>query len=293
MKDDNNFNQRIREKFHDLSNAHKNLAEYIISNSDKAAFLTASRLGSLVGVSESTVIRFATSLDYQGYPELQKDLQESLRTKLNLVSRFQDTDAAQKTDCPVRTILNHDIDNLKKSMDKVDVESFNAAVDEIIKAPTIYIVAQRSAHCLAVFLAFYLEMLGKDVRVVPHGISSIFEQFMSVRNEDLVIGIGFPRYTRKTIEGLDHARKQGATTMAITDNIVSPLAQLAEIALYVESDLGSFIESLTAPLSIINALVTAVGRKQKNKTLDILERLEEVWDENDIFYLAGKGKKVD
>lgn len=288
-----NFHHRIREKFHDLSNAHKNIAEYILSNSDKAAFLTASRLGSLVGVSESTVIRFATSLGYNGYPELQEDLRESLRTKLNMVSRFQDTDAAQETDCPVRSILSHDMENLTKSMDEIDIESFNAAVDEIIKAPIIYVVAQRSAHCLAVFLAFYLEMLGKDVRVVPHGISSIFEQFMSVKKEDLVIGIGFPRYTRKTIEGLEHARKQGATTMAITDNIVSPLAQLAEIALYVESDLGSFIESLTAPLSIINALVTAVGRKQKNKTLDILERLEEVWEEHDIFYLSDKGKRED
>ncbi len=287
MAESATFQQRIKQRYHELSASQKNLAEFILENNDKAAFLTASRLGALVHVSESTVIRFAITLGYNGYPELQEDLQDNLRSKLNMVSRFKDTDAVPDVDSSAH-ILRHDIANLTKTLNELNTGAFTSAVDEIFKARRIYVVGQRSAHCLAVFLAFYLEMLGKDTRVVPLGISSIFEQFMDIKEGDLVIGISFPRYTRKTLEGLEFAKKQGASTLAITDSVVSPLAQLADITLFVESDMGSFIESLTAPLSVINALVTAVGRKQKEKTLDILEHLEEVWEEYDIFYLSSK-----
>jgi len=281
--------QKITAQFHNLSAAQKNLAEYLLENYDKAAFLTASRLGALVGVSESTVIRFATSIGYQGYPEMQEAMQEMVRNKLNTVSRLRKSAEFSRENSAVREILQTDMENLRKTLQEISVEAFEAAVEEIIKADTIYVLGLRSAHCAAVFLGFYLEMIEKKVRIVPWSVSSIMEQLSGVREKDLVVAISFPRYTRQTIEGAAYAKKAGARILAITDSIVSPLAQWADLTLTAESDLGSFIESFTAPLSVINALITAVGRKQKTKTISVLEQLEKLWEQYDIFYIKEKG----
>lgn len=281
--------QKITAQFHNLSTAQKNLAGYLLEHYDKAAFLTASRLGAVVGVSESTVIRFATTIGYHGYPEMQEAMQEMVRNKLNTVSRLRKSAELSGENATVREILQTDMENLRKTLQEISVEAFEAAVEEIVKAKTIYVLGLRSAHCAAVFLGFYLEMIKKKVRVVPWSVSSIMEQLSGIGGEDLVIAISFPRYTRQTIEGTACAKKAGARILAITDSIVSPLAQWADLTLTAESDLGSFIESFTAPLSVINALVTAVGRKQKTKTISTLEQLEKLWEQYNIFYIKEKG----
>ncbi len=288
MNNSGSYQDRIKKKYNNLSVSQKALAKYIINNRDKAAFLTASQLGALVGVSESTVIRFAVILGYLGYPELQRNVQKELQDRINMVSRFQETDSMFKKANPAYEIIRNDISNMEVTINNLDVESFNTAVDELCRADRIYIVAQRSAYCLAEFFGFYLQLLKKDIRVVPQGISSIFEQLMAVKKDDLVIGIGFPRYARCTVEGMEFASKKGAHTLAITDSILSPLVQNSRTAIIVESDLYSFIQSLTVPMSIINALVTEVGRKQKEETIDTLMQLEIIWKEYNIYYLLNE-----
>lgn len=281
---------RIKRAFNDLSGAQRSLAEFLLNNYEQAAFLTAARLGALVGVSESTVVRFAYTLGYQGWPELQGTLQEKVKNRLSTADRLRLSAAeAGAEESVAREILATDLENLRRTLQELSDADFNAAVDAIIAAADIYVLGSRSAHSLALFLAFYLQMIGKRVRVVPQGVSSIFEELATVRPEDLVIGISFPRYTRLTVEGFAHARRKGAKTLALTDSILSPLAPLADITLTAESNLGSFIESFAAPLSLINALVTAVGRRDKEKTLACLDELEEVAAKHRIFYSPSGG----
>ncbi|MDK2882645.1 MAG: hypothetical protein PWP58_981 [Bacillota bacterium] len=281
---------RIKRAFNDLSGAQRNLAEFLLNNYEQAAFLTAARLGALVGVSESTVVRFAYTLGYQGWPELQGVLQEKVKNRLSTADRLRLSAAEAGTEESVaREILTTDLENLRRTLQELSDAEFNAAVDAIIAAADIYVLGSRSAYCLALFLAFYLQMVGKRVRVVPQGVSSIFEELAMVRPEDLVIGISFPRYSRLTVEGFAYARDRGAKTLALTDSILSPLAPLADITLMAQSNLGSFIESFAAPLSMINALVTAVGRRDKEKTLACLDELEAIASKHGIFYHPGGG----
>ncbi|WP_051534147.1 MurR/RpiR family transcriptional regulator [Desulfitibacter alkalitolerans] len=281
--------QKIKNQFHKMSIAHKMLAEYLLENYEKAAFLTAARLGAIVGTSESTVIRFASTLGYHGYPELQEAMQEMVRRKLSTATRLREISDSARSSPVLPEIFIGDMQNLKKTFQNISAEIFEEAVKEINNASTIYILGLRSAHCLALFLGFYLEMIGKNVKVVPSGVSSIYEQLSEVKENDLLIGISFPRYTRQTIEGVEHAKKLGAKVVAITDTVVSPLAHWADITLTSESNIGSFIESFAAPLSLINAIVTAAGQKQIEKTLSVLEKREETWGKYRIFYFAEKG----
>jgi DNA-binding MurR/RpiR family transcriptional regulator len=282
---------RIKKGFGDLSGAQRALAEFILHNYEQAAFLTAARLGALVGVSESTVVRFAYTLGYQGWPELQGVLQEMVRSRLSTADRLRLSVApvAGESESVPREILTTDLENLRRTLQELKDDDFDAAVDAVIASRDIYVLGSRSAHSLALFLAFYLQMIGKRVRVVPQGVSSIFEELATVRPEDLVIGISFPRYTRLTIQGFEFARARGARMLALTDSILSPLALLADITLTAQSNLGSFIESFVAPLSVINALLTAVGRRDKEKTLARLDELEEVATSHSIFYQPGGG----
>jgi DNA-binding MurR/RpiR family transcriptional regulator len=276
--------QRIKAKYGDLSTAQKSIAQYLLDNYEKAAFLTAGQLGTLVGVSESTVVRFANTLGYGGYPHLQKEMQEHLKRELTTVSRLQQSPGKLRGPSLVHQILENDIKNLRRTMEEISPEVFDRVVEEIGKAPNIFIIGNRSAHCLALFLAMYLELLGKRVKAVPTGVTSIFEQLAIVQTEDLVIGISFPRYTSKSVEGFEYAARRGARTVAITDSVISPLAQLADLTLIAKSDLNSFIEAFAAPLSLITALATAVGMRERENVLRSLEHLEEIWDNYRIFY---------
>lgn len=273
----------IQIKFPRLSKGQKLIADFILKNYDKAAFMTAAKLGESVGVSESTVVRFAIELGFSGYPKLQKALQELIKNKLTSVQRLELSNDYACEENVLRGVLKSDIENLRATLEKINLANFNAVIDEIFKAKTVYIVGLRSSSAIAEFLGFYLRLIIKDVRVVAHNISNIFEQMINCDEGDLVIGIGFPRYALRTINGLEFAKERKAKVVAITDSNVSPLATVADYALIAQSNMASFVDSLVAPLSVINALIVAVGVREKDKITSTFYELEELWKNYDIY----------
>lgn len=273
----------IQMKFPRLSKGQKLIADFILKNYDKAAFMTAAKLGDSVGVSESTVVRFAIELGFSGYPKLQKALQELIKNKLTSVQRLELSNDYASEENVLRGVLKSDIENLRSTLEKISQENFNAVIDEIFKAKTVYIVGLRSSSAIAEFLGFYLRLIIKDVRVVAHNISNIFEQMINCDEDDLVIGIGFPRYALRTINGLEFAKQRNAKVVAITDSNVSPLATVADYTLIAQSNMASFVDSLVAPLSVINALIVAVGVREKDKITSTFYELEELWKNYDIY----------
>lgn len=273
----------IQIKFPRLSKGQKLIADFILKNYDKAAFMTAAKLGDSVGVSESTVVRFAIELGFSGYPKLQKALQELIKNKLTSVQRLELSNDYACEENVLRGVLKSDIENLRATLEKINLENFNSVIDEIFKAKTVYIVGLRSSSAIAEFLEFYLRLIIKDVRVVAHNISNIFEQMINCDEGDLVIGIGFPRYALRTINGLEFAKERKAKVVAITDSNVSPLATVADYALIAQSNMASFVDSLVAPLSVINALIVAVGVREKDKITSTFYELEELWKNYDIY----------
>ena len=271
----------IQIKFPRLSKGQKLIADFILKNYDKAAFMTAAKLGDSVGVSESTVVRFAIELGFSGYPKLQKALQELIKNKLTSVQRLELSNDYACEENVLRGVLKSDIENLRATLEKINLENFNSVIDEIAK--TVYIVGLRSSSAIAEFLGFYLRLIIKDVRVVAHNISNIFEQMINCDEGDLVIGIGFPRYALRTINGLEFAKERKAKVVAITDSNVSPLATVADYALIAQSNMASFVDSLVAPLSVINALIVAVGVREKDKITSTFYELEELWKNYDIY----------
>lgn len=273
----------IQIKFPRLSKGQKLIADFILKNYDKATFMTAAKLGDSVGVSESTVVRFAIELGFSGYPKLQKALQELIKNKLTSVQRLELSNDYACEENVLRGVLKSDIENLRATLEKINLENFNSVIDEIFKAKTVYIVGLRSSSAIAEFLGFYLRLIIKDVRVVAHNISNIFEQMINCDEGDLVIGIGFPRYALRTINGLEFAKERKAKVVAITDSNVSPLATVADYALIAQSNMASFVDSLVAPLSVINALIVAVGVREKDKITSTFYELEELWKNYDIY----------
>ena len=273
----------IQIKFPRLSKGQKLIADFILKNYDKAAFMTAAKLGDSVGVSESTVVRFAIELGFSGYPKLQKALQELIKNKLTSVQRLELSNDYACEENVLRGVLKSDIENLRATLEKINLENFNSVIDEIFKAKTVYIVGLRSSSAIAEFLGFYLRLIIKDVRVVAHNISNIFEQMINCDEGDLVIGIGFPRYALRTINGLEFAKERKAKVVAITDSNVSLLATVADYALIAQSNMASFVDSLVAPLSVINALIVAVGVREKDKITSTFYELEELWKNYDIY----------
>ena len=278
---DINLNTLIKERYAKMSPNQKIIATYILQNYDKAAFLTAQQLGETLGVSESTVIRFATFLDYEGYPQLSKALQDLVKNKITTVERLQlsmensDGDSLQR-------VLSTDIFNLQRTLEEISPADFKVVVDEILKARHVYIISLRSAQALGKFLYFYLQLLLKNCVLLDE--SLFFEELKSLGPEDLVIGISFPRYTRMTVEGLKLALEKGAQTVAITDSVASPLARFAKHTLAAHSGMASFVDSFVAPLSLINALIISVGTRDNEKTAKELAQLEEIWDSFKIYY---------
>ena len=273
----------IQMKFPRLSKGQKLIADFILKNYDKAAFMTAAKLGDSVGVSESTVVRFAIELGFSGYPKLQKALQELIKNKLTSVQRLELSNDYACEENVLRGVLKSDIENLRVTLEKISQDNFNSVVNEIFKAKTVYIVGLRSSSAIAEFLGFYLRLIVQDVRVVSHNISNIFEQMINCGEDDLVIGIGFPRYALRTINGLEFAKERGAKVVAITDSNVSPLATVADYTLIAQSNMASFVDSLVAPLSVINALIIAIGIREKDKITSTFYELEELWKSYDIY----------
>lgn len=274
----------IKDKYASFSKGHKAIASYIMNHYEKAAFMTAAQLGEEVGVSESTVVRFPIELGYDGYPKLQKELKELIKSKLTAVQRLEVSSNRIDRDNVVKSVLQSDLNKIKMTLEEINTDQFNTIVEEILKANHIYILGVRSSAPLASFLGFYFNLIFQNVRLVhTTSVSEMFEQIINCGEKDVVIGISFPRYSRRTTRAMQFARNQGATVVAITDNSDSPLAKSANYSIFARSDMNSFVDSLVAPLSIINAIIVAIGLKRKQQIQQNLEKLEHIWDEYQVY----------
>ena len=274
----------IQEKQNTFSKGQKQISSFILGHYDKAAYMTAAKLGALVGVSESTVVRFANELGFAGYPELQHSLQEMIRSKLTTIQRIEITNDRIGESDLLEKVLNSDIEKIKHTLDEIDRTSFENAVDDLIGAQMIYIIGMRSSSSLASFMYHYLNLVFPHVRLVrTTSGSEIFEQLLRINDKDVIIGISFPRYSKRIINALGYAKKQGAKVISITDSAASPIAANADDLLLAKSDMASFVDSLVAPLSIINALIVAIGRKKQDEIAETFGKLERIWDEYDVY----------
>ncbi len=274
----------IQNSMADFSKGQKLIGRYILENYDKAAFMTAARLGKTVNVSESTVVRFAAELGYDGYPAMQKALQEMIRSKLTTVQRIEVSNDQLGDHDVLTKVVQSDIEKIRMSLEELSRQEFSNVVDAIVNARRIYILGVRSSTTLSDFLYFYFNLIFDNVRHVQTTLASeMFEQMLRVGEGDVVIGISFPRYSTRTVRAMEFARDQGATVVAVTDSELSPLYDTANYRLLAKSDMASFVDSLVAPLSIINALIVAVGRKKEVEVTATFERLEQIWDEYEVY----------
>jgi DNA-binding MurR/RpiR family transcriptional regulator len=278
----------IQMKFPRLSKGQKLIAEYILKHYDKAAFMTAAKLGISVGVSESTVVRFANELGFSGYPKLQKALQELIKTRLTTVQRIELSNDFISEESALKGVLKSDMENIRATLEKINHKNFEEVVNSIFKAKKIYIIGLRSSTALAEFLGFYLNLILDNVKIVGYGISDIFEQMINISEDDLLIGIGFPRYSARTIEALNFAQSRGTKVVALTDSLLSPLASKAEYTLIAQSNMASFVDSLVAPMSVINALIISVGMREKQKISNTFNELESIWEEYQVYSYIDK-----
>lgn len=262
----NDLITKIQSELPGFSKGQKQIARFILEHYDKAAFMTASRLGVTVGVSESTVVRFATELGYDGYPHLQRALQEMIRNKLTSVQRMEVAGDRMGGRDVLQTVLHADTDMIRVTLDEIDRDAFQGAVDALMGAKRIYILGVRSSSALASFLGFYFNLLFENVTLVhTNSVSEIFEQVLRVGPGDVLFGISFPRYSKRTLSAMKYARDRGARVIALTDSQLSPLARVADHVLLARSDMASFVDSLVAPLSVINALIVAVGMSRRDE----------------------------
>lgn len=274
----------INAQYQSFSKGQKKLASYIQENYDKAAFFTAAKLGETVGVSESTVVRFAIHLGYKGYPEFQKELEELVRNKLNSIQRMEVTYGKVTQSEILDTVLHSDIDKIKMSLESIDHDAFELAVETILNARNIYIVGIRSCAPLAGFMAFYFNLIFDSVRLLNTNSSSeLFEQMIRIGKEDVIIGISFPRYSMRTLKALEFANNRNAKVITLTDSIHSPMNLYSSCNLIAKSDMASIVDSLVAPLSVINALVVALSMRKQKEVVATLETLEKIWDEYQVY----------
>ena len=280
----NDLITKIQSELPGFSKGQKQIARFILEHYDKAAFMTASRLGVTVGVSESTVVRFATELGYDGYPHLQRALQEMIRNKLTSVQRMEVAGDRMGGRDVLQTVLHADTDMIRVTLDEIDRDAFQGAVDALMGAKRIYILGVRSSSALASFLGFYFNLLFENVTLVhTNSVSEIFEQVLRVGPGDVLFGISFPRYSKRTLSAMKYARDRGARVIALTNSQLSPLARVADHVLLARSDMASFVDSLVAPLSVINALIVAVGMSRRDEIEHTFNKLERIWEEYDVY----------
>jgi DNA-binding MurR/RpiR family transcriptional regulator len=274
---------KIQDNYQKLSKSQKLIAEYILYHYDKAAFLTAAKLGSTVNVSESTVVRFANVLGFDGFPELQKALQELIKNKLTTVQRIELSDDYHGNENIFETVLKSDMKDIHDTINELNISDFEETLNMICEAKKIYVIGLRSSTALAEYLGFYLNLIFDNITVVRLGISDIFEQIIKISHDDIIIGIGFPRYSQRTIDALSYAREKNAKIVSITDSLISPLTPFSDKVLIAKTDMDSFVDSLVAPMSLMNALIVSLGMKNKDKMIGVFKNLEEVWDKYDIY----------
>ena len=280
----NDLTSRINECYGSLSKGQKILATYITDNYDKAVFLTAAKMGQVVGVSESTVVRFATHLGYKGYPEFQKALEEMVRNKLNSIQRMEVTYGRISQSHILETVLQSDQEKIKDTLEHIDEHAFELAVDTIIKAKHIYIVGIRSCAPLAAFMAFYFNLMFENVTLLQTNNSSeLFEQMVRISKDDVIIGISFPRYSMRTLKAMEFANNRNAKVITLTDSVHSPMNLYSSCNLIARSDMASIVDSLVAPLSVINALIVALCMKKQGEVAKTLESLEDIWNEYQVY----------
>jgi len=273
---------RIEADMPRMSKGQKAISHFILQEYDKAAFMTAMKIGEKTGVSESTVVRYAVNLGFDGYPELQKALQELVRNRLTTLQRMELTHH-QDYASVLRSVMKADMGNLRMTLDTLPTESFETVVEALCNAPRVYIMGLRSSAPLAQFAGYYFSFILDHVTVVTSGTQDILEQIFRIDKGDVLLGISFPRYSRRTLDGMRYARERGATVLAITDSMASPLAELADETLPVKSDIASFVDSLVAPFSVMNALLVAAAMRKKGEAADRFKALEEIWSRYHVY----------
>lgn len=265
-----------------LSKSHRRIAECIVNHYDKAAFMTASKLGEYVGVSESTVVRFASALGYEGFPQLQKALQELVRHRLTASQRLEMTGEMGSAQV-LSKVLKTDIQNIRSTLDEIDLDTFDAAVDSLLRARRIYVLGLRASAPLAEFFGHYLNFIFPNVAIVTSGVSDVFEQIARISDEDVLVGISFPRYTSHTVKAMKFAKSRGATLIGITDGPLSPLRAESTCCLMAKSEMASFVDSLAAPISLLNALIVALSQRRRVETARYFEEVEGIWNEYSVY----------
>lgn len=282
MQDMQDMIERLNHSGRKLSKGHRRIAQYIVEHYDKAVFMTASRLGESVGVSESTVVRFAAVLGYEGYPQLQRALQELVSHRLTAVQRFEMSSEIDPN-AVLRTVLKSDMQNIRTTVEELDNHAFEEGVKRILNAKEIYVIGLRSAAPLAQFLGYYLNYIFDRVHLVSSAATDVFEEIARISEADVVIGISFPRYSTRTVEAMRFARSCGAQVISITDGPMSPLHEVSDVCLNACTDMASFVDSLAAPMSVINALVVSLGLHRKEELSRHFKQLEAIWAANDVY----------
>lgn len=279
-----NVLQMIQSNQGSFSKGQKRIAQYILENYDKAAFMTAAKLGKAVQVSESTVVRFAAQLGYDGYPEMQKALQELIRGRLTSIQRIQASREQMDSQDILGSVMQRDMESIHTAIDRLDRGAFNSAVDKLMRAKHIYILGVRSSAYLAGYLHFYFHLIFPNVTLVQNVAGGeIFEQMVRIGPDDVIVGISFPRYSKLAVSAVEFARSRGAEVVAITDSKMSPLYKVAGTSLLVRSDMISFVDSMAAPLSLLNALIVAVGQQKHEEVSSTFAEMERVWSTYSVF----------
>ena len=282
MKED--LLQRISEMMPEFSKGQRSIANYILNHYEKAAYMTALKLGNTVNVSESTVVRFANKLGYEGYPQLQRSLQSHIKNRLTSLQRMDVTRNRIGSMDPVEGILSQDIDRIRRTIESVSPEAFESAVSAVCSAKNIYIQGAMSSGILANFMHYYLRLIFKNVsHLGAVGTNELYQQMVHIGEGDVLIAMSFPRYATSTIEACKFAHENGARIVAITDSENSPLVQYADYPLYAFSDMVSFVDSLVAPMSLINALIVAVSDRNRESVEQSFNKLEQLWERTEVY----------
>lgn len=282
--DMNDLMSTIKDKYNTMSKGQKLLAKYTMENYSKVAFMTASKLGETVGVSESTVVRFANCLGYQGYPKFQDDLQELVKTKLTTVQRVEMSNKSfSNSSLIVSNVLKSDADNVKETMESIDEQSYEKAIDMIVSAKRLYIMGLRSSIYVAKYLGYYLNYVLDNVTIIRMDMGEPFEQMLKLSEGDVLIAISFPRYSKKTHQVAQFAKERGAKIIAITDSYNAPTARIADSVVLVRTNIISFIDSLVPAFSVANALVIGVAMKEREDIKDYFNELEKIWEKYEIY----------
>ncbi len=282
MQDMQDMIDRLNQSGKRLSKSHRKIAQYIVEHYDKAVFMTASKLGESVGVSESTVVRFASAMGYEGYPQLQRSLQELVSHRLTANQRFEMSTEIDPKEA-LSVVLKSDMQNLRATMEQMDIAVFEDVVNRLLSARAIYVMGLRSAAPLAQFMGYYLNYIFDNVRLVSSGATDVFEEISKLKENDVLVGISFPRYSSRTLEAMRFAKRCGAQVVAITDGPMSPLADMADATLTARTDMASFVDSLAAPLSLINALLVALGLHRKDALSQHFRQLESIWETYEVY----------